>query len=113
MSLHFSGLGLSPGKSQGRLECLKSICLANLSESTIVAIRNVMVSDLIQEPIDYVRGIIATHGSDTSHWCIYARALAIPVIILEENEFSILCHTQWVEMDGDTGEIYAKGDFSD
>lgn len=51
------------------------------------------------------KGLIVEHGGILSHAAIVSRELGIPTVIGLENATQVLKDKQWIELNGDTGEI--------
>ena len=81
-----------------------------LDAEGILAVDEVMPSQMIQVDTDRICGMISRSGSRTSHSAILARSMRMPAITGIDQEFSQLKHGSQVILDGFTGKLIQDPD---
>ena len=76
----------------------------------ILAVEEIMPSQMIQVDTERIAGMITRNGSRTSHSAILARSMRVPAITGIGEEFSCLKHGSQVILDGFTGKLIQDPD---
>ena len=78
---------------------------ASISKPKIIVAENLSAADLLQLPIEFIKGIITAGGGATSHAAILAEALDIPAIFGVKNIIEHANRTDTIIMDGYGGDV--------
>lgn len=108
------GLGVSQGKVKARVKIIKDIRNNHEFKDGDILVTRITNPTMVML-MNKAAGIICEIGGITSHPSIVSRELGIPCIVSAKNErgeaaTSILKDGMIVEMNGETGEIFIRGD---
>lgn len=82
---------------------------ANCTEAIAIA-RELHPSDVLDLYAQKARGIILTHGGETSHVALLARSLGIPLVIADHPSLLELPEGTWILLDAEIGNLYVNPD---
>lgn len=88
-----------------KLKGLELPDLGNVSKEVVVIARDMYPSDTVKLDADYVKGIITEEGGVTSHVCIMANSMNIPIIVGATGILDAVNHDEIICMNAENGNI--------
>ncbi|MFI3171424.1 MAG: phosphoenolpyruvate--protein phosphotransferase [Eubacteriales bacterium] len=82
--------------------------LGLITKEVVVIAKDMYPSDTVKLNPEYVKGIITEEGGVTSHVCIMANSMNIPIIVGASGILAQTQHDEMICMDANNGQIYIQ-----